>query len=117
MKVTGAAKYEQAQRDVAAAVSIVTRSEIKAFGWRTLAQALASLPGVHASYDRQYTYLATRGFEFSGTMPRTALIWQAAAGTTLKALYGRARRAHMPSSATLKTACRKSPTMRSAASA
>ncbi len=74
VKVTGAAKYEQAQRDVAAAVSIITRSEIKAFGWRTLAQALASLPGVHASYDRQYTYLATRGFGLPGDLTTRLLI-------------------------------------------
>jgi iron complex outermembrane receptor protein len=45
---------------------VITRSEIKTFGWRTLAEALASLPGVHLTYDRQYTYLGVRGFGLPG---------------------------------------------------
>lgn len=61
-----AAKYEQKQSEVAAAVSVITRDEIKAFGWRTLDQALASLPGIHTTYDREYTYLGTRGFGLPG---------------------------------------------------
>ncbi|MES1256759.1 MAG: TonB-dependent receptor, partial [Acidobacteriota bacterium] len=64
--VVGASKYEQKQKDVAAAVSVITHQEIKAFGWRTLADALASLPGVYTTYDRQYTYLGTRGFGLPG---------------------------------------------------
>lgn len=51
--VVGASKYEQRQGDVAAAVSVITRQEIRAFGWRTLDAALASLPGVYGTYDRQ----------------------------------------------------------------
>ncbi|HZP86439.1 MAG TPA: TonB-dependent receptor [Burkholderiales bacterium] len=64
--VTGASKYEQKQEDVAAAVSVITRDEIKTFGWRTLAEALVTLPGVYPTYDRQYTYLGTRGFGLPG---------------------------------------------------
>jgi outer membrane receptor protein involved in Fe transport len=64
--VTGAAKYEQRQSEVAAAVSVITRQEIKAHGWRTLDEALASLPGVYTTYDRQYAYLGTRGFSVLG---------------------------------------------------
>ena len=62
VSIVGASKYEQKQSEVAAAVSVITRQEIKAFGWRTLAEALASLPGVHTTYDRQYNYIGTRGF-------------------------------------------------------
>ena len=58
--VVGASKYEQKQSEVGAAVSVITRQEIKAFGWRTLDQALASLPGVYVTYDRQFTYLGVR---------------------------------------------------------
>jgi len=65
-KQRSAAKYEQMQREVAAAVSVITRDEIKAFGWRTLDQALASLPGIHTTYDREYTYLGARGFGLPG---------------------------------------------------
>jgi outer membrane receptor protein involved in Fe transport len=65
-KQRSAAKYEQKQNEVAAAVSVITRDEIKAFGWRTLDQALASLPGIHITYDREYSYLGTRGFGLPG---------------------------------------------------
>ncbi len=65
-KQRSAAKYEQKQKEVAAAVSVITRDEIKAFGWRTLDQALASLPGIHITYDRQYSYLGARGFGLPG---------------------------------------------------
>ena len=64
--VTGAAKYTQKQSEVAAAASVITRDEIKAFGWRTLDEALSSLPGIHASYDRQYSGIGTRGIGLPG---------------------------------------------------
>ena len=66
VKVIGASKYEQTQREVAAAVNVITRAEIAAFGWRTLGEALASLPGIYTTYDRQYHYLGTRGFSVPG---------------------------------------------------
>ena len=78
MTVVGASKYEQTQGDVAAAVSVITRAEIKAFGWRTLAHALASLPGVYTTYDRQHTYLGTRGFELPGDFNTRVLLTDAA---------------------------------------
>jgi outer membrane cobalamin receptor len=62
VKVVGASKYEQKQSEVAAAVSVITRQEIDAFGWRTIDEALATLPGVYTTYDRQYNYVGTRGF-------------------------------------------------------
>jgi iron complex outermembrane receptor protein len=74
LTVVGASRYEQRQRDVAAAVSLITRSEIKAHGWRTLAEALASLPGVHTSYDRQYTYVGMRGFGLPGDLSARLLV-------------------------------------------
>lgn len=72
--VVGASKYEQKQSEVAAAVSVITRGEIQAFGWRTLAEALASLPGIHTTYDRQYAYLGTRGFGLPGDLTARVLI-------------------------------------------
>jgi hypothetical protein len=72
--VTGASKYEQKQSEVAAAVSVISREEIRAFGWRTLGQALASLPGVHTAYDRQYTYLGARGLGLPGDYNTRVLI-------------------------------------------
>ena len=66
VNIVGASKYEQKQSQVAAAVSVITRQEIASFGWTTLGDALASLPGVYATYDRQYGYTATRGFGLPG---------------------------------------------------
>ncbi len=61
MPVVAASKYAQPQHEVAASVSVITRDDIRSFGWRTLGEALASLPGFHTTYDRQYTYIGTRG--------------------------------------------------------
>ena len=72
--IVGASKYEQKQSEVAAAASVITRHEIKAFGWRTLGEALASLPGVHTTYDRQYLYLGTRGFGLPGDLNTRVLV-------------------------------------------
>jgi outer membrane receptor protein involved in Fe transport len=72
--IVGASKYEQKQSEVAAAVSVITRQEMKAFGWRTLGDALASLPGVHTTYDRQYLYLGTRGFGLPGDLNTRVLV-------------------------------------------
>jgi outer membrane receptor protein involved in Fe transport len=72
--IIGASKYEQKQDEVAAAISVITRSEIKAFGWRTLDEALASLPGIHTTYDRQYNYIGTRGFGLPGDFNTRVLL-------------------------------------------
>lgn len=72
--VMGASKYEQKQSEVAAAVRVITREEIRNFGWRTLDQALNSLPGMHSTYDRQYRYLGTRGFGIPGDYNTRVLV-------------------------------------------
>jgi len=64
--VTGASKYAQAANEAPANVSVITAADIKAYGWRTLADILRSLPGLYASYDRNYTTLGARGFLRSG---------------------------------------------------
>lgn len=74
IRVVGVSKYEQSQQQVAAAVSVITRNDIKTYGWRTLGEALASLPGVHTTYDRQYTYFGTRGFGLPGDFNTRVLI-------------------------------------------
>jgi outer membrane receptor protein involved in Fe transport len=74
VRIVGASKYEQRQSEVAASVSVITRQEIKAFGWRTLDEALASLPGVYTTYDRQYSFLGTRGFGLPGDLNTRQLV-------------------------------------------
>ncbi len=74
VSIVGASKYQQKQSDVAAAVTVITRQEIQAFGWQTLAEALASLPGVYTTYDRQYSYIGVRGFSTPGDLNTRVLI-------------------------------------------
>lgn len=73
--VVGASKYEQTQDRVAAAVTVITRDEIRSSaGWRTLDEALATLPGVHTTYDRQYSYVGVRGFGLAGDYMTRVLV-------------------------------------------
>jgi outer membrane receptor protein involved in Fe transport len=72
--VVGASKYEQQQADVAASVTIITRQEIQAHGWRTIDEALSSLPGVATTYDRQYVYPNLRGFGLPGDYATRVLV-------------------------------------------
>ena len=74
ISIVGASKYEQKQQQVAAAVSVITRKDIRTYGWRTLNEALASLPGIHPTYDYQYEYLGTRGFGLPGDFNSRVLI-------------------------------------------
>ncbi|MCO5397914.1 TonB-dependent receptor plug domain-containing protein [Ralstonia soli] len=64
--VTGASKYAQASSEAPANVSVITAADIKAYGWRTLADVLRSLPGLYTNYDRTYTTLGARGFLRAG---------------------------------------------------
>ncbi|PUH39780.1 TonB-dependent receptor, partial [Salmonella enterica subsp. enterica serovar 4,[5],12:i:-] len=64
--VTGASKYAQAANEAPANVSVITAADIKAYGWRTLADILGSLPGLYTNYDRSYNTLGARGFLRAG---------------------------------------------------
>lgn len=64
--VSGASRYEQDPGEAPASISIVTREEIRRFGYRTLADVLGSVTGMFTTYDRNYTYLAARGFTVPG---------------------------------------------------
>lgn len=66
MQVTTASRYAQTALEAPAAVSVVTADDIRLFGYRTLAEVLASMRGLHVSYDRSYHYLGTRGFATPG---------------------------------------------------
>ncbi|MBA4417333.1 MAG: TonB-dependent receptor [Syntrophus sp. (in: bacteria)] len=64
--VYSASKFEQKITQAPASVSIVTESDIKQYGYRTLADILRSMPGFYTSYDRTYTYAGIRGFSRPG---------------------------------------------------
>lgn len=60
--VTSASRFEQSASDAPSAVVVLTARDIREHGWRTLADALASVPGLYVTEDRNYTYLGARGF-------------------------------------------------------
>ena len=66
IKVYSASRYLQNREDAAGTITVVTRTEIERYGYRTLADALRSVPGLYVTYDRQYSYLGVRGFDNPG---------------------------------------------------
>jgi iron complex outermembrane receptor protein len=72
--VTAASKFAQPISDAPSSVVVLTASDIRDFGWRTLADALATLPGLYVTSDRNYTYLGARGFHRPGDYNRRFLL-------------------------------------------
>ena len=62
IEVTAASKHPQAAAAAPSSVTTITAVEIRRFGWRTLAEALRSVPGFYTSYDRNYEFVGVRGF-------------------------------------------------------
>ncbi|MEW6751921.1 MAG: TonB-dependent receptor [Candidatus Latescibacterota bacterium] len=60
--ISAAARYAQSTAEAPAAAVVVTSDDIRSFGYRTLAEVLASLPGFYLTYDRNYHYVGVRGF-------------------------------------------------------
>jgi iron complex outermembrane receptor protein len=65
-RLAAASKYEQDAAEAPSIVYVRTGGEIRAQGYRTLAEVLESLPGVHLRQDRSYTYVGVRGIERPG---------------------------------------------------
>jgi len=72
--VVAASKFEQKTTEAPASVSIVTQDEIKRYGYRTLADILASLQGFNVSNDRSYSYLGVRGMSLGDDNSRVLLL-------------------------------------------
>lgn len=66
VKVISASKFEQRGRDAPSAVQVISRAEIQRHGWRTLTEALNTLPGLYASNDKVYDFQGARGFQIPG---------------------------------------------------
>ena len=62
VEVQTASKFMQRISEAPSAVSVITSKEIKYYGWRTLADVLAALPGMHKANDRNYSYVGARGY-------------------------------------------------------
>lgn len=60
--VNAASRFDQPISDAPSSAVVLTARDIREFGWRTLADALATLPGLYVTNDRNYAYLGARGF-------------------------------------------------------
>ena len=72
--VYAASKFSQAAADAPASVTVLTAGDIRAFGWRTLAEVLNGARGVHLRNDRSYTYVGVRGFNRPGDYTSRLLV-------------------------------------------
>lgn len=64
--ITTASKFSQRISDSPSSATVISREEIHAHGWHTLAEALASLPGVDVTNSLDYNFLSVRGFARPG---------------------------------------------------
>jgi outer membrane receptor for ferrienterochelin and colicins len=72
--VYGASKYEQKTSEAPAFVTIITADEIRKYGYKTLADALESVPEFFITYDRNYHYIGVNGFRRPGDYDSRILI-------------------------------------------
>ncbi len=72
--VEAASKYKQKTTEAPSSITIITSDEVKRYGHRTLADILRSAPGLHVSYDRNYSFLGVRGFNLGDNNNRVLLL-------------------------------------------
>lgn len=65
-KVVTASRFSQRVTEAPASMTVITSDDIRAYGYRTLADVLRSVPGLYVSSDRNYSYLGARGFNRPG---------------------------------------------------
>src|SRR5665647_252377 len=66
VEVQSASRYAQPLAESPASVTVIDQVELHRQSYRNLAEALASVPGVYVSNDRNYSYLGVRGFNRPG---------------------------------------------------
>jgi len=65
-RVETATLYAQTLEQAPARVNVITRHEIRRYGYRTLAEVLENVAGFHVSSDGVQTYVGVRGFNLPG---------------------------------------------------
>jgi outer membrane receptor protein involved in Fe transport len=74
--VRAASKSLVAVDEAPASITVLSQEELRAFGWRTLAEALSGVRGIFLTDDRTYTYLGVRGFSPPGDLnTRVLILW------------------------------------------
>lgn len=73
-RLAGASKYEQDLAEAPTLVHVRTAGEIRAQGYRTLAEVLESMPGVHLRHDHLYTHVGVRGINTPGDYSARLLV-------------------------------------------
>lgn len=66
MQVSTASRFVQSASEAPSSVRIIRREDIHRHGWRTLAEALGSLPGFQTVSDKAYAFGGARGFLLPG---------------------------------------------------
>ena len=72
--VETAALYTQTLKEAPADVTVITRQQIRAYGYRTLAEALSNVRGFFTSSDTAVQFLGVRGFNLPGDYNTRVLV-------------------------------------------
>jgi outer membrane receptor protein involved in Fe transport len=72
--VYAASKFAQQAAEAPAAVTVLTAGDIRAYGWRTLADVLNGVRSTYVRYDRFYSYLGVRGLARPGDFSSRLLV-------------------------------------------
>ncbi len=73
-RTTAASKTETTVEESPASLTVITRDEIRAFGYTSLPEALRAVRGIFVSDDRAYQYVGVRGFSPPGDLNERILI-------------------------------------------
>ncbi len=74
--ITAASKSQLTVDEAPASVTVITREELRAFGYQTLPEALQGVRGFFFADDRIYTYVGVRGFQPPGDLnTRILVLW------------------------------------------
>lgn len=74
LEVVTASKIPQKISEAPSAVSVITADDIKHYGYLTLGDILRSIRGIYVTYDRNYSYVGTRGLGRPGDFNTRLLI-------------------------------------------